>query len=133
MRKKDVYESDMHNIYNITVVQNKEQLQEKASSDATLQAVKTDRDPIGYLMILKRICFSNQSEEHPIRSLCLYTRRLYNTMQYANDNTTHYLVRLRNDQKVNEACDGSLITKGVEEHGTKIISPFHNTGFDSIK
>ena len=44
-----------------------EQLQEKTASDATFQAVKTDKDPIGYLMILKRICSSNQYEQHPIR------------------------------------------------------------------
>ena len=56
-RKKNVYESDMHNIYNLIVGQTNEQIQEKAALDATLQAVKTDQDPIGYLMILKRICF----------------------------------------------------------------------------
>ena len=59
-RKKDVYESDMHKIYNLIVGKTNEQLQEKAASDATFQSVKTDRDPIGYLMILKKICFSNQ-------------------------------------------------------------------------
>ena len=32
LRKKDVYKSDMHNIYNIIVVQTNEQLQEKAES-----------------------------------------------------------------------------------------------------
>ena len=52
-------------------------------------------------------------------------------MHYANNNTTDYLVRFRNAQKVNEACDGSLITKGVQEHGMKILFPLHNTGFDS--
>ena len=57
MRKKDVYESDMHKIYDLIVVQTNEQLQDKATSDATFQAVKTDRDPIGYLMIPKRIWF----------------------------------------------------------------------------
>ena len=123
----------MHKIYNLILGQTNEQLQEKAASDATLQAVKTDRDPIGYLMILKNICFSNQSEQHPIRSLCLSTRRLYNTMQYASENTTDYLVRFRNAQKVNEACDRSLITKGVQEHGMKIRIPLHNNGFDSIQ
>ena len=30
---------------------------EKAESDTTFQAVKTDQYPIGYLMNLKRICF----------------------------------------------------------------------------
>ena len=30
LRKKDVYESDMHNIYNLIVGQTNEQLQEKA-------------------------------------------------------------------------------------------------------
>ena len=113
LRKKDVYESDMHNIYNLIVGQTNEQLKEKAALDATFQAVKIDGYPIGYLMILKKICFSNQSEKHPIRSLCLSTRQLYNTMQYAGENTTDYLVRLRNAQKVNEACYGSLITKGI--------------------
>ena len=81
LRKKDVYESDMHKIYNLVVGQTNEQLQEKAASDTTFQAVKTDRDPIGYLMILKKICFSYQSEPHPIHSLWLSTRPLYNTMQ----------------------------------------------------
>ena len=74
LRKKDVYESDMQKMYNLIVGQTNEQLQEKAASDATFQAVKTDRDPIGYLIILMKIYFSNQSEQHPIRSLCLSTR-----------------------------------------------------------
>ena len=54
-------------------------------------------------------------------------------MQYANENTTDYLVSFWNAQKVNEACDGSLITKGVQDHGMKIRFPFHNTGFDSLQ
>ena len=65
LRKKDVYKSDMHKIYNIIVVQMNEQLQEKAESDATLQSIKTDLEPIVYMMILKRLCLSNQSEHHP--------------------------------------------------------------------
>ena len=52
MRKKDIYKSDMHNIYNLNLVQTNEQLQEKAASDATFKAVKTYQDPIGFLMIL---------------------------------------------------------------------------------
>ena len=43
LRKKDVYESDMHKIYNLILGQTNEQLQEKASSDATFQGVKTDQ------------------------------------------------------------------------------------------
>ena len=54
-------------------------------------------------------------------------------MQYDSENTTDYLVRFRNTQKSNEACDGSLITKGVQEHGMKIHFPLHNTGFDSLQ
>ena len=99
------------------VGQTNEQLQEKAASDATFQAVKTEQDPIGYLMILKRICFSNQSKQHPIRPLCLSTRRLYNTMQYANNNTTNYLVRFHNAQKVNEACNRSRLPRGYKSMG----------------
>ena len=123
----------MNKTYNIIVGQTNKQLQYKAAPDATFQAVNTEQDPIGYLMILKRICFSNQSEQQPIRSLCLSTRLLYNTMQYANENTTNYLVRFRNSQKVNEACNVSLITKGVQEHGMKILFQFHNTVFDYLQ
>ena len=54
-------------------------------------------------------------------------------MQYANKNTTNYLVRFRNAQKVNEACNGRLITKGVQEHGKNIILLLHNTGFGYIQ
>ena len=133
LRNKDIYKSDMHKIYNLIMGQTNEQLQEKAASDATFQAVKTDRDPIGYLMILKKICFSNQLEQHLIGSLCLSMRRLYNNMQYASENTNDYLIRFRNAQKVNEACDGSLITKGVQEHGMNIRFPLHNTGFDYLQ
>ena len=123
----------MHKIYNLIVGQTNEQLKEKAVSDATFQAVKTDLYLIGYLMILKRICFSNKSEQHPIRSLWISTMRLYKTMHYAHKKTTDYLVRFWNAQKVNEACDGSLITKGVQEHGMKILFPLKNTGFDSLQ
>ena len=84
LNNKDVYKSDMHKIHNLIVGQTNEQLQEKAASDATLQAIKTDQDPIGYRIILKKICFSNQSEQHPTCSLCLSARRLYKTIQYLN-------------------------------------------------
>ena len=43
------------------------------------------------------------------------------------------MVRFRNAQKNNEACNVKLITKGVQEHGMNIISPLHNTGFDSLQ
>ena len=66
LRKKDVYKSDMQKIDNLIVGKTNEKIQEKVASEATFQAVKTDRDPIGYLMILKKICLSNQSEQHPI-------------------------------------------------------------------
>ena len=56
LRKKDFYKSDMHNIYNLIVVETNEQVQAKAESDATFHAVNTDQYPIGYLMILNRIC-----------------------------------------------------------------------------
>ena len=130
LRKKDIYKSDMHKIYNIIVGQTDEQLQDKAVSEATFQAVKTDQYPIGYLMILQRIYFSNHPEHHPICSLCLATRCLYNTMQYANDNTIDYLVRFRNAQKVNEAYNDILTTRGVQYHGVKILFIFHTNEFN---
>ena len=114
LRKKDVYESDMHKIYNLNVGQPNKQLQEKAASDATFQAVNTDQDLIGYLMILKKICFSYGYEQPPIWSLRLSSGRLYNTMQYANENTTDYLVRFLNAQKVNGSCERSLLAKVLQ-------------------
>ena len=57
LRKKDVYETDMHKIYNLIVGQKNKQLQEKYSLDATFQAVKTGQYPIGCMMILKKLCF----------------------------------------------------------------------------
>ena len=54
-------------------------------------------------------------------------------MQYTSESTTDYLVGFHDAQKVNEACDGSLITKGVKEHGMKIHFPLHHTGFDSLQ
>ena len=55
LRKNDFHESDMQKIYNLIVGPTNEELQEKAARDATFQVVKTDQDPIGYLIILKRI------------------------------------------------------------------------------
>ena len=40
IRNKDVYETDMHNIYNFIVDQKKDKLQEKWDLEATFQAVK---------------------------------------------------------------------------------------------
>ena len=133
LRKKYVYESDMHKIYNIIVGQRNEQLQEKAASDDTFQVVNTDWDPITYLIIPKKLFSSNQYYQQPIRSFFLATRRLYNTMQYANKNTTEYLVRLRNAQKVNTACNGSPITSILQEHRINIIFPLKTTGFDLLQ
>ena len=113
LRNKDVYESDMHKIYNLIVVQTHEQLQEKATPDATFQAVKSEWYPIGYLIILKSLYFLNKSEQQPIRWLWLATMCMYNSMQYINNNTTEYLIRSHNAQKVNEACNVSLITSFI--------------------
>ena len=84
-------------------------------------------------MILKSICFSSQSNQHPICSFCLAARRLYNTMQYANKNTTDYLVGLLYAYKVNEDFNGILITRFVQEHGINILFPLHNTVFESMR
>ena len=121
LRNKDMYETDLHKIYNLIVGQTNEKFQEKAAYDTTLQAVNTGRDPIGYLMILKKLCFSKKSEQHPICSIWLATRWLYNTIQHANVNTTNYLFRFCNSQKVNEAWNVSLTTRRVKWHGMNIL------------
>ena len=54
-------------------------------------------------------------------------------MNYANKDTTDYLVGFRNAQKVIEVCKRSLITRGVQENGMNIIFPFHNTEFDYLR
>ena len=46
-RNKNLYETDMHKIYNIIVDQNNEQFQDNVASDATLMTVKIGWDPIG--------------------------------------------------------------------------------------
>ena len=96
MRKKYLYETNMHMIYNIFVGQTNKQLQDNAESDANFQAFNTGQYPIGYLMILNKLFFSNKYEQHPIRSLCLANRRLHNTIQYTNENTTNYVVSFSN-------------------------------------
>ena len=57
LSKKDLYKTDMHKIYNIILVQTNMQLQKKEELGANFQTIKTGRDPIGYLMIPKKLCF----------------------------------------------------------------------------
>ena len=123
----------MHNISNIFLGQTNEQLQGKAALDATLQVVKIGQDPIRYLIIPKKLCFSNKSKKHPICSLCMTMRILYNKMLYTKKNTTNYLIRFYNSQNSIEACNGSLITRGFQEHGTKILFVQYATGFDALQ
>ena len=56
LRKRDKYETDMYDIYNLIVGQTNEQIQEKVVSDATYKEVKASQYPIGYLNILKKLC-----------------------------------------------------------------------------
>ena len=44
---KDVYETDMHKIYNLIVGHTNEMLQEKAASYTNLKVLKLVQDPIG--------------------------------------------------------------------------------------
>ena len=67
LMNKDVHKAYMQKIYHLIVVQTNEQLLERAASDSNFQAVKIDQYPIGYLIILKRLCFSNQTDYHPIQ------------------------------------------------------------------
>ena len=39
---------------------------------------------------------------------------------------------LYNEQKVNKVLNVSLISRGFQEHGMKIIYQLHVTGFDSL-
>ena len=96
------------------------------------RGLNTVRETIGYLMILKKPCLTNQPEQHTIRYLCLETRRLYNTTKNTDDNTANYLVRFQNTQKENEACNGSFISRRFQEHGTKILYPLHVTRFNVL-
>ena len=50
-------------------------------------------------------------------------------MQYVNKKTTTF----RNAHKVNESCNGILITTGVQEHGMNILFLLHNNGFDYLQ
>ena len=86
--KKDVYETNMHKIYNLIMSQTNEQLQEQVESDATFHDVKSGRYHIGYLMILKKLFLSNQSKQHPNLSLCLTNGKIYNTVQHAKKTRT---------------------------------------------
>ena len=45
-------------------------------------------------------------------------------MHHANKNKTNYLFRFCNVQKVNEACNGSLIIREVQENGMKPVLGF---------
>ena len=54
-------------------------------------------------------------------------------MQYANKNTTDYLVMFRNAYNFNEACNGSIITRVVQENGMKILLCLNDTGFYSLQ
>ena len=83
-------------------------------------------------MIIKKLCFSNWSEQHPICSIFLVTRRLCNKMYHVNYNMTEYLLRFHNTQKVKKSCNGSLIPRGLQEHGMKIIYPLHVPGFYTL-
>ena len=51
-------------------------------------------------MKLNKLYFSNKSEQHLIRYIWLSTGQLYNNMHHTNKNTTNYLARFRNAQKV---------------------------------
>ena len=46
----------MHKILNIIVGKTNEQLKQKSKLGATIQEIKAGLYPIGYLMILKKIC-----------------------------------------------------------------------------
>ena len=53
-------------------------------------------------------------------------------MQHVNKNMTNYLVRFRNAEKVNKACNVSLMSRGVQEHGMKILYLVYLTIFDVL-
>ena len=46
LRKKDMYGTEMHNIYNIIMDNKNDKLKYKVASDSTFQLVKSDQDPI---------------------------------------------------------------------------------------
>ena len=45
---------------------------------------------------------------------------------------TNYLVMLLDAKNSNKVCNGSLISRVVQKHGTKILYTLHVTGFDML-
>ena len=62
----------------------------------------------------------------------MVTRQLYNTLQYVKYNTTDYLVIFCGKIKVNKTHNVSLIQKGVQGHGMRILYLLHDTGFETL-
>ena len=60
-------------------------------------------------------------------------RHIYDTIKYSKNNTTDYFFKSHNSQKVNEAYNGSLITRGVHDHGMNILFLLHTSGFDLLQ
>ena len=58
---------------------------------------------------------------------------MYNTMHHNNENTTDYLVRFCNTQKINKACNGIIIPIGVHENWMNILYPLHVTSFTAMQ
>ena len=54
------------------------------------------------------------------------------TRRYENKNTDYYLVIFCNAQKVNQACNGSLISRGFQENGMRILYTLNATGFYNL-
>ena len=53
-------------------------------------------------------------------------------MKNINEKKTDYLVKFHNAQKFNEASNGTIMTRGFQEHRFKIVYPLHITEFDAI-
>jgi hypothetical protein len=107
------FEQDMAKIYSTIHGQRTDAMVHKLTTDQDYKAVKDSSNPIGLLKLIKKICYSYQTEQFQVLSMIRAVKQVFSITQGHKETNIDYLERFKNRITVAMSCGAEFLFPGV--------------------
>ena len=115
-KKLDKSKKDGMQAYLLVVGQCAYDIPYELEYDTEYELAKKGYNVVKLVELIKKICYSYKSQDHPLAAITKYRITLYSTKQKEKKSISDYLLSLKNRLSMFEAVGGTLIDQGIREH-----------------
>jgi hypothetical protein len=112
MRQNKI-EQDMAKIYSTIHGQCTDTMLHKLTTNQDYKTVKENSDPIGLLKLIKKICYSYQTEQFQVLAMIRAVKQVFSITQGHKETNIDYLDRFKNRMAVAKSCGAEFLFLGV--------------------